>query len=217
MRAALRAAHVGSDLLCAPLLRYAARRLAPAVCTPPHFLYLLFSVEDKRFLLHGGVDPLAMLRAAGANLAGGGALQGASTLTQQLWNIAREQARARRRTLSAKWRQWRWALRHQRRHSKRAVLAAYLERVYWGRSYHGLDEAARGYCATERPCLSVAQSFFLVERLASPNVLRPRRVVTLVRRRCIAPVLRAADRVELLELYQRHFAPSEALRRALQA
>ena len=186
--------------------------------TPPHFIYLLLTVEDKRFVWHSGIDPLAAARAALHNLTGRGGLQGASTITQQLYNVTREEAGLRRsRTMPAKWRQGLWALGHQCRHSKREILATYLDRVYWGRSYHGLDAAARGYCGVTRPALSLAQSFFLVERLATPNRLRPRRIAALLRRRSIAPLFarRIGARAELLSLYDRHFAAGARLRQEL--
>src|SRR5213593_81672 len=46
----------------------------------PRMLQATISAEDRRFLLHVGVDPIAVARA----LAGSSAPSGASTLTQQL-------------------------------------------------------------------------------------------------------------------------------------
>lgn len=44
----------------------------------------ILAAEDDRFYQHGGVDYIGILRAAGANLTGGGRRQGASTITQQV-------------------------------------------------------------------------------------------------------------------------------------
>lgn len=216
-RLLLRACHGSSDRLCAALVRYSARRLAPSVHTPRHFVYLLLSVEDKRFLLHCGVDPVAAVRAAALNALGRKGLQGASTITQQLFNVGRAEAGIpRRRTLRVKWRQGLWALRYQATHSKAEVLATYLDRVYWGRAYHGLDAAAQGYCRADRSRLTLAQSFFLVERLATPNVVRPHRVARLLRRPSIAPLFARiiGSRAEVLRLYAQHFGAAERIERA---
>ena len=42
------------------------------------------AVEDARFYEHSGIDPRGILRAAWANITGGGVTEGGSTITQQL-------------------------------------------------------------------------------------------------------------------------------------
>ena len=44
----------------------------------------VIAVEDHRFYLHPGVDPIAMARAVVYNVSPGGGRQGGSTITQQL-------------------------------------------------------------------------------------------------------------------------------------
>src|SRR5438552_8251323 len=67
--------------------------------TDPVFLKRLVAVEDRRFWVHPGVDPAALVRAAGsAILHGGHATSGASTLTMQTARLLEP----RRRTLGAK-------------------------------------------------------------------------------------------------------------------
>ena len=50
----------------------------------PDFLAMLIAYEDRRFYDHAGVDPRAVLRAAGQALAHGQVMSGASTLTMQV-------------------------------------------------------------------------------------------------------------------------------------
>src|SRR3977135_4117711 len=50
---------------------------------PPYLPKAFIAIEDRRFYSHWGIDPLGILRAVTRNAAGG-AVQGGSTLTQQL-------------------------------------------------------------------------------------------------------------------------------------
>ena len=56
----------------------------------PEFVRMLVAYEDRRFWSHGGVDPLAMIRAAWQMLRHGRIVSGGSTITMQLarliWN-----------------------------------------------------------------------------------------------------------------------------------
>jgi penicillin-binding protein 1C len=49
----------------------------------PKFLRFLIAYEDQRFTYHPGVDPLAIVRAAGQAIAAGEIVSGASTLSMQ--------------------------------------------------------------------------------------------------------------------------------------
>src|SRR5690606_1899461 len=51
---------------------------------PPDLVNMLLAVEDRRFNEQHGVDPRAIARALGANVAAGEITQGGSTITQQL-------------------------------------------------------------------------------------------------------------------------------------
>ena len=50
----------------------------------PQFLRMLIAYEDQRFYEHGGVDPLALLRAAGQFVTHGRIVSGGSTLSMQV-------------------------------------------------------------------------------------------------------------------------------------
>jgi transglycosylase-like protein len=211
--------HPASDSLFWPTVRRTAQRFAPALEVPDYFLEQLLAIEDKRYLVHPGVDPLAMGRAALANLRGDAAFEGASTITQQLYDARRELAGAPRpRSLGRKLYQAFWALRENARRSKLAVLREYLEIVYWGRDYHGLDQAAEGYCRTERQGLTPAQGFFLAERLASPNRVYLARLREQLRRDGLGQFFTGqAAQAELVALYDQHFGCGRALERLLSA
>jgi membrane peptidoglycan carboxypeptidase len=178
-----------SDWLCGPLVARSARRFSGVLGTPSHFIELLLLVEDKRFAVHLGIDPVAIARAIIFRMQGK-ALQGASTIGQQVYGIRRGRSARSPHTLSYKVRQSAWSLCVSTSTPKASLLGEYLDTVYWGRSYRGLDCAAAGYFNKTRRTLSVAQSFFLAERIAAPNRISVRRISNLLERVAIARCLR---------------------------
>src|SRR5271168_4965871 len=75
-----------SDWLCSTLVAQSLKRYSSITYTPDYFIEMLFWVEDKRFPVHLGVDPIAIARAIVFNLTGG-TKQGASTISQQVYTI----------------------------------------------------------------------------------------------------------------------------------
>ena len=170
-----------SDWMCRNLVARTAREYSTLLYTPNYFVELLFWVEDKRFAVHFGVDPVSIMRAIIFNLGRqGGTLQGASTISQQLYNIRLR--RAFSRSLAFKVKQTGWSLYASAAMSKASILDEYVSTVYWGRGYRGLDMAAEGYFNATRASLSIAQSFFLAERLAAPNRVSVARISNLFKR-----------------------------------
>jgi membrane peptidoglycan carboxypeptidase len=177
-----------SDWLCKPMVSRGARELAEAVSVPGHFIEMLLWVEDKRFLIHFGVDPLAMIRAMLFNVRGG-VVQGASTISQQVYTIRWSNSGGVCRDWRYKAKQIPWSFVHSVLNRKRDILKEYLNTIYWGRSYFGIDHAARGYFNGTRQSLSVEQSFFLAERLAAPNRASAGRISRLLMRSPIKATL----------------------------
>jgi penicillin-binding protein 1A len=180
-----------SDRLFEASVYKSARRYASILNTPDHFIEMLLLIEDKRFSLHCGVDPIAILRALVFNLRGG-TLQGASTISQQIYNTRTRQTSvgAPARTFGRKIKQSGWSLRQSAITPKILLLREYIDTVYWGKSLYGIDDAALAYFQTRRDLLSVAQSFFLAERIAMPNRFSILRVSNLINRRAIRNALR---------------------------
>jgi len=170
-----------SDWMFSPLVARAAGTYSDAIQTPSHFIEMLFLVEDKRFPIHIGVDPIAIVRAIAFNLRRG-QIQGASTLTQQVFTVRIARSKGVTRSLTYKLGQSLWALGQSVFGNRASLLREYVETVYWGRSYYGLDRAVEGYFGKSRALLSVAQSFFLAERIAAPNRVSRRRISNLLDR-----------------------------------
>jgi len=129
------------------------------------------AAEDKRFFLHPGLDPLALLRALFADLRARRIVQGGSTLTQQLSRLLRP----RPRTLWGKLGEAVFALRLTRTLSKRQVLEQYLSRVPLGNEVRGVEAAARLYFDRPASALTPAQAALLASLSRSPRALDPLR------------------------------------------
>ena len=60
------------------------RHDVPIAAISPHLQHAFVAVEDHRFFMHPGVDPIALARAVVRNARAPGTVEGGSTITQQL-------------------------------------------------------------------------------------------------------------------------------------
>ena len=143
---------------------------------PAAFLAILLEVEDRRFYEHIGIDPLAIARAAWANLRAGQAVQGGSTLTQQL---AKNFFLSPERTFTRKLNEALIALLLEWRYSKRELLEAYLNEVYLGQqgghAIHGFGRAAAYYFGRALADLDLDEMALLTGMVRGPSYYDPRR------------------------------------------
>ncbi len=126
--------------------------------------------EDRRFWYHPGLDPAAMLRSLWINLRAGRILTGGSTLTQQL---ARSLRPPRPRGLASKTLEAWDAVRLEVHFSKREILEAWLNRVYFGNGAYGLEAASWRYFQRPSAHLSAAQAATLAILPRAPEALDP--------------------------------------------
>ncbi|GAB1483373.1 hypothetical protein MASR2M78_21890 [Treponema sp.] len=70
----------GGELQVLPVAEGLRRIYVSAAAVPPELKKLVLRAEDRRFRLHPGVDPLALLRASIQNAGGKRTVSGASTL-----------------------------------------------------------------------------------------------------------------------------------------
>ncbi|MEO0911994.1 MAG: penicillin-binding protein 1C [Pseudomonadota bacterium] len=136
------------------------------------YLAQLIAYEDKRFWSHGGVDPLALLRAGWQALRTGELRSGGSTLTMQVARLLEGSGTGR---WAGKLRQMRVAIALERRLSKEEILAIYLTRAPFGGNLEGARAAARAYFGKSPRRLSAAEAAFLVALPQAPEARRPDR------------------------------------------
>ncbi|WKA25615.1 penicillin-binding protein 1C [Bradyrhizobium roseum] len=132
----------------------------------PTYLKLLLAYEDRRFWTHGGVDPLALGRAALQFGTRGHIVSGGSTITMQL---ARLMEPRRERSLYAKLRQMVRAVQLERQLSKDEILDLYLTLAPFGGNLEGIRAASNGYFGKEPKRLSLAEAALLVALPQSPE------------------------------------------------
>lgn len=148
------------------------RQIVPLDKVSGWFIQALIAREDSTFWTHHGVEPRSVARAALANFRGGGIKQGASTLTQQL---ARNAFELTGRNYDRKATEAALALRMEKEMSKQQILEAYVNRIYFGSGFYGIEAAARGYFGKPAAELTLGESAMLAGLICSPNKLSPAR------------------------------------------
>jgi penicillin-binding protein 1C len=132
----------------------------------PGYRKMLLAYEDRRFYAHGGIDPLALGRAALQLVTRGHIVSGGSTITMQL---ARLMEPRRRRSVYAKVRQMVRAVEIERQLSKDEILDLYLALAPFGGNLEGIRAASIAYFGKEPKRLSLAESALLVALPQSPE------------------------------------------------
>ena len=139
----------------------------------------IVAAEDQRFWRHGGIDPLALVRASWQNMTGRRVVSGASTLSTQVIRLIQP----RRRTLLTKAVEMFRALQLERILDKRGILEQYLNRAPFGANLVGVEAASRRYFGKEPGDLSLAEAAVLAGMPQSPSRFRPDRYPARSRKR----------------------------------
>jgi 1A family penicillin-binding protein len=146
------------------------RDVVPLDRISPHLIQAVLAVEDERFADHRGLDYRRIVGAAMANLRALRVAQGGSTITQQL---ARQAFLSNERTLWRKAREAILALRLEASFSKDEILEMYLNRIYLGRGFYGVETAARGYFGKPAADLTVGESALIAGLIQAPSAYAP--------------------------------------------
>jgi 1A family penicillin-binding protein len=148
------------------------RVVIPLRDIPMALQHAVIAMEDTDFYHHFGINPKGITRAALVNVAEGGRVEGASTLTQQLAkNLFLDPSRTMKRKLAEAW----LAIQIERHYSKSTILEMYLNQVYWGHNAYGVEAAAQNYFGQSCRELSLAQSAVLAGILRGPELYSPYR------------------------------------------
>jgi 1A family penicillin-binding protein len=147
------------------------RRLAvPLSSVSPDLIRAVLAIEDQRFYRHRGVDAWRIGGALLANLRGSHGIQGGSTITQQL---ARKSFLTDERTLRRKLKEAFLAARIEEQFTKDEILEMYLNKVYLGNGYYGVEAAARGYFSKTAATLDTAEAALIAGLIQAPSLYEP--------------------------------------------
>ena len=135
-----------------------------------HTIDAFISAEDARFYTHSGIDLYRIFGAAWADLKAGGYVQGASTISQQLIKLSHLSSE---KTLDRKLEEAVLATKLESVFSKDEIMEMYLNYIYFGGGYYGIEAASLGYFGVHASELSAAQSAQLAGILKSPSSYAP--------------------------------------------
>ena len=130
----------------------------------------MVAVEDRRFYMHPGVDPLGLMRAVYVAVTGDRRVSATSTITQQL---ARNVFLNSNRSLDRKLREGILALALEAKFSKKQILELYLNKVYFGGGAYGIDSASRTFFSHPGTKLSVAEAAIIAGMVKAPSNYSP--------------------------------------------
>ena len=142
------------------------RIYVPLKDIPPHVRNAFIAAEDQRFWQHDGIDPIGILRAAKSNFSEGTS-QGASTLDQQVIKqiILKDSSKRYERKISeillAVRLEKQMTAKYGVAGAKEHILEVYLNHVYLGKGFYGVEAASQGYFGKSAKDLSLAEAAIL--------------------------------------------------------
>lgn len=144
----------------------------PAVeSLPPKYIMALTTFEDKRFLMHYGVDWFALGRAMMKNIKSGRIVSGGSTISMQVIRLSRDNPS---RTYWEKFREILLALRLEQTYSKYDILHAYAAHAPFGGNIVGFRAACLKYFDRAPGELSWAEAALLAVLPNAPSLKNDR-------------------------------------------
>lgn len=140
----------------------------------------IVAVEDERFFSHGAIDPIAVARVVASTVTSGSVDPGGSTIAQQLaktlYSDGAESFGGRLSAIGL-------AYKLEQRYSKPDILNLYLNAIYFGHGYYGIDQASHGYFGESPARLSWGQATLLAGLPQAPSAYDPFRHIGRARAR----------------------------------
>ena len=146
------------------------RHDVPITAIAPSLQQAFVAVEDHRFFIHPGVDPIALGRAVVRNIKSSGRPEGGSTLTQQL---ARTLFLSNKRSYGRKAREAVIAFLIEAQLGKQQILELYLNRIFLGAGIYGVESMSQRVFGKPAKDLSLAESALIAGLARAPAALSP--------------------------------------------
>lgn len=139
---------------------------------PKDYKDAVISVEDRRYYNHGPIDLIGISRAVYTNLKNQQFLEGGSTIAQQvaknLYFISPDENAAHRKVAEVF-----MANDLEKNYGKDVVLELYVNTIYFGDGYYGIQEASQGYLKKDATDLSLFDSTMMAGIPNAPSAYAP--------------------------------------------
>ena len=142
----------------------------PLEQVPENLIHAVLATEDRRFYEHFGIDFIGTARAISVNARASGAVQGGSSITQQL---AKNLFLSNERTLERKVTEAYLAVWLEFHLSKPQILRLYLDRAYMGGGAFGVQAAADFYFGKSIRDVTLSESAMLAGLFKAPTKYAP--------------------------------------------
>lgn len=147
------------------------RVMVSLAAMPVYLQHAFVAVEDARFYTHNGVDLKRIVGAFVSNLSSS-SVQGGSTITQQLIkNTLLSSEQSYKRKIQEAY----LAMQLEQKYTKDQILESYLNTIYLGENYYGVQVAAEGYFGKSLAELTLRECAMLAGTTNSPYYYNPRR------------------------------------------
>ena len=150
------------------------RIFVPIEIIPDNIINAFISAEDSNFYDHGGIDLIAIIRAAINNVISvsqkGEISGGASTITQQ---VVKNFLLSNERSIERKIKEAILAIRMTKYFSKDEILELYLNQIYLGSSSYGIVSASQTYFNKSIADLTIEEAALLAALPKAPSKLDP--------------------------------------------
>lgn len=125
------------------------------------------AIEDHRFYEHNGIDILSIIRSTYVNIASKSFTYGASTISQQVGRLMYfSQEKSPIRKIAEIF----VAFQLEKNYSKDEILELYLNLMYFGNGYYGINDASYGFFGKSPKDLNLYEATYLAGLPNAPSV-----------------------------------------------
>lgn len=138
---------------------------------PTYYKDAVVSVEDRRFYSHGTIDFIALARATFSNIKQKDFKEGGSTITQQTAKnlyLIKEKDVSNRKVA-----EFLIGRDLEKKYNKDEILELYVNTIYFGDGYYGIQEASKGYFNKDAKDLTLYEATMLAGVPNAPSLYSP--------------------------------------------
>ena len=138
---------------------------------PTYYKDAVVSVEDRRFYSHGTIDFIALARATFSNIKQKDFKEGGSTITQQTAKnlyLIKEKDVSNRKVA-----EFLIGRDLEKKYNKDEILELYVNTIYFGDGYYGIQEASKGYFGKDAKDLTLYEATMLAGVPNAPSLYAP--------------------------------------------